>query len=59
MSSEPDLALYKARCAAGHEWDVWAEETDDAVHVPVRELECPTCVPKRTAVEFNEADSLA
>jgi hypothetical protein len=54
-----DTVLLKARCAAGHEWDVWAQEDAESYRCDADDLVCPTCRPPRGAVELGEPENLA
>jgi hypothetical protein len=58
-----ETVLLKARCADGHEWDVWGEESERPGQPAVahRDLICPTCEPHGLgrAVELEYPETLS
>lgn len=51
--------LLKARCAAGHDWDIWGEVHDDErIAIPPGSTRCPDCDDAR-AETLEQPDTLA
>lgn len=55
-----ETVLFRAYCAAGHDWDVWGEvDLAEHPHLDRDDLRCPSCWPPRRAVHIEVQESLA